>query len=370
MSSKIYPTCLTRDYLSRWDLSNAVRESIQNFIDCGEDNYQLYRFGNTIEMESFVGTIDPKNLLLGVGSKTNDENSRGGFSEGLLLSLLIFARENVDMTFINGDKQWVPTFDWNEDYKCETLYIVEEDAEDPVDDSVKIVFELPSRVADEVELNTLQMQNDYAKFETDEGTILLDKEHQGRIYVGGLFVDNFRSEYGFDFPPQCFALDRDRKSLDPWSVKWQVRQLISQMSESEEIDEDVSDRLVTSMSKGDEAFGVLDDYKVGENKSLITSAEKLYKENYDGKILTSDYDEAEKLKEAGNKNVAYCNNKSFVKLVQKSDSHKVVFGARKEKEEVSVEDLLDNFEEKWQIDMDTEMYEAWRELSEKIKSQI
>ena len=369
--SKTYPTCLTRDYLFRWNLPNSVRESIQNFLDCGEGNYQLYRFGNTIEMESFVGTIDPKNLLLGVGSKTNDENSRGGFSEGLLLSLLIFARENVDMTFINGDKQWVPTFDWNEDYKCETLYIVEEDAEDPVEDGVKIILNLPSRVADEVELNTLQMQDDYAKFETDEGTILLDKEHQGRIYVGGLFVDNFQSEYGFDFPPQCFALDRDRKSLKPWDVKWQVRHLINQMSSDGEIDEDVSDRLVTSMSKGDEAFTALDEYQVSKNKSLITSAEKLYKENYDGdKILTSNYDEAEKLKEAGNKNVVYCNNESFVKLVQKTDSHKVVFGARKEKEEVSVEDLLDNFEKEWQIDMDTDMYEAWRELSEKIKSQI
>ena len=104
--------------------------------------------------------------------------------------------------------------------------------------------------------------------------------------------------------------------------------------------------------------------------TLINSAEKLYKENYDGKILTSDYDEAEKLKEAGNKNVVYNTNESFVTLVQKSDSHQVVFGARKEVEEVSVEDLLDNFEEEWQSEMDTDFYEAWRALSEKIKNQI
>lgn len=366
--SKVYPTCLTRNYVSRWEVADSIREFWQNSLDCGE--YDINRYGNEIVINSYGGTIDAQNLLLGVGSKTNDETKRGGFSEGLLLALLIVAREGVDIKFINGDKQWIPTFDWNEDYKCETLYIVEEDAEEEFPDGVSITLQLPSNIADKVEQNTLHLQGDYDKFETDEGTILLGSQHAGKIYVGGLFVDNFRSDYGFDFKPEDFALDRDRKSLNPWDVKWKVRHLISKMNDVEDLTEELSDRIVESISKNDEAFSVLDDYEVGKNEKLVTSAEKLYKEKYDGKILTSDYDEAEKLKEAGNKNVAYCNNSSFVKLVQKSESHQVVFGARKEIIEVSTEELLDNFEAAWQNMMDVDMYEAWRELSDEIKSRI
>lgn len=366
--SKAYPTCLTRNYVSRWKVEDAIREKIQNCLDCGE--YDITRYGNEIVINSYGGTIDAKNLLLGVGSKTDDESKRGGFSEGLLLALLIIAREGIDIQFINGDKQWIPIFDWNEDYKCDTLYIVEEDAEEEFPDGVSITLQLPSNIADKVEQNTLHMQGDYEKFETDEGTILLESQHAGKIYVGGLFVSNFKSSYGFDFPPECFALDRDRKSLDPWSIKWQVRQLVNQMNDNEDLTEELSDRIVDSLSSGDEALSVIDDYSATRNEKLVNSAEKLYKEKYDGKILTSDYDEAEKLKEAGNKNVAYCNNSSFVKLVQKSESHQVVFGARKEIVEVSTEELLDNFESAWQNMMDVDMYEAWRELSDEIKSRM
>lgn len=367
--SRVYPTCLTKDYLSRWSVPNAARELVQNKLDLGEGNYSFSRYGGEIEMESYSGTIDPKNLLLGVGSKSSNETSRGGFSEGLLLSLLILAREDVSITFINGYKQWVPTFDWNEDYGCETLYIVEEDAEEPFEGGVKITLELDESVAEEIELNTLQMQQYYKHHYTDQGTILLEPKHRGRIYVGGLFVDNFNSEYGFDFPPEHFELDRDRKSLKPFDIQWQIRMLIDEML-NQEVEEDLSDRLVSSMERGDKSVQYVEESRIDRNESFVKSAEKLYKEKYDGKILTSDYDEAEKLKEAGNKNVAYCNNSSFVKLVQKSESHQVVFGARKEVIEVTTEDLLDNFESAWQNMMDVDMYEAWRELSDEIKSRM
>lgn len=110
------------------------------------------------------------------------------------------------------------------------------------------------------------------------------------------------------------------------------------------------------------------EYSTSRNETFKNSAEKLYKEKYDGKIVTSSYEEADKLKDAGNKNVVFVNNAGFVKLVEQTKSHQVVFGARKEPTTFSIEDLLDNFENKWESSMDTEMYEEWRNLSDEIKS--
>ena len=366
---KTYPTCLTRDYLSSWSLEDGIREICQNCKDI--DDNEVYRSGNDLIFNSYGGVIDSKNLLLGVGTKTHDDTKRGGFSEGLLLSLLIIAREGVELKFINGDCLWTPIFEFNQDYQCETLSILEESLDEGEHfNGVSITLSLDGKTADKVTDNTLFLQENYNHHQTSEGTILLEDQHKGRIYVGGLFVDVFDSEYGFDFPPECFELDRDRKSLKPFDIKWATKGLIEEMSRGE-VDEELSDRLVSSMQSGDSSMEFIHhNFNTDNNESFKKSAEKLYNEKYDGMILTSDYEEAEKLKEDGNKNVAYVTNKSFVSLVKKSDSHQVVFGARKEKEVITVENLLDTFEEDWQSRMDTDMYEAWRELSDTIKERV
>lgn len=366
--SKVYPTCLTRNYVSRWEVPDSIREFIQNALDCGE--YDINRYGNEIVINSYRGTINAQNLLLGVGSKTNDSTKIGGFSEGLLLALLIVARENTEIKFINGDKKWTPTFDWNEDYKCETLYIIEEDSDEELPEGVSIALQLSQDVADKVEQNTLYMQDDYEKFETDEGTILLDPKHAGKIYVSGLFVDNFRSEYGFNFPPECFALDRDRKSLNPWDVKWQIRQLINQMNNECDLTEGLSDRIIDSIANNDEAFSAVDEYEAGKNEKLVSSAEKLYNSNYSGKLVVSDYDEAKKLEKAGNKNVEFVSNSKLVSLIQKTESHQTVVLGKVEPEHKDVDELLEDFEDKYGSEMSSEMFDDWEELRKRIQEEL
>src|SRR5262249_17182819 len=52
------------------------------------------------------------------------------------------------------------------------------------------------------------------------GTVLLDAEQKGRVYVGGIFVaTEEKLRYGYDLPPSRFALDRDRRSLDGWTLR-------------------------------------------------------------------------------------------------------------------------------------------------------
>lgn len=366
MHSKVLPTCLTRNYVSSWGVVEACRELIQNALDT--DDYEFERSYGEIVIKSYGGTIDTKNLLLGVGSKQNNATSRGGFSEGLLLALLILARENVGIKFINGDKQWTPTFDYNSDFNCETLFIVEEESDEDFD-GVCITLDLSYKDAEKVEENTLHMQSDYDKFETDEGTILLDEQHSGRIYVGGLFVTTFQSEYGFDFKPEDFKLDRDRRSLNPFDIQWQIRQLINMMDE-DEITDELSDRIVESIERQDRSMTYLDDNNLKSNEKFVKSAEKVYNEKYSGKLVVSDYEEARKLEKAGNDNVVYVNNSNLVTLIQKSESYQTVVIGKVEPEHKELEDLLEEFNDNFSSEMSDEMYEAWEELQERIKTEL
>lgn len=364
--SRLLSTCLTRDYISSWGVAEAVREVVQNALDT--ESYDFETSGDEIVIKSYGGTIDVKNLLPGVGSKRNSTSSRGGFSEGLLLALLILERDGVDFTFINGDKKWTPVFDFNDDYECETLFILEEDSEEDFD-GVCITLNLDHKTSQKVIDNTLSLQEDYEKFETEEGTILLSEEHAGKIYVGGLFVDRFISDYGFDFKPEDFKLDRDRRSLAPFDIQWQVRNLIGLMEE-DDLTEDLSDRIVGSIEKNDRSMYYLDETIICENSKLINSAEKVHKEKYDGKLVVSDYKEARDLEKAGNTNVEYVENTKLVSLIQKTESYKTLVTGKVEPTDKDLTAMIEDFENNYGGEMSDEMFEAWEELRNKLNEEI
>lgn len=365
--SRVLSTCLTRDYVSSWGVKEAVRELVQNALDT--ENYEFIVDFSDITIKSFGGTIDVKNLLLGAGSKRNDTNSRGGFSEGLLLALLILAREGVQITFINGDKQWFPVFDFNTEYGCETLFIVEEDSDEVVEDGVSIVIELDKVTTQNIIDNTLHLQDDYKKFETGDGVILLDSQHKGKIYVGGLFVDYFKSEYGFDFHPSDFKLDRDRRSLSPFDIQWKIRDLLGNMEETD-LTEELSDRIVESIANNDKAMDYLNTAEVGKKEKLINSVEKLYNSEYSGKLVVSDYDEARRLEKAGNKNVKLISNSNLVDLIHKTESYQTVVLGKIIPEEKDIKTLIIAFEDDYGSEMSDEMFEKWEELRNLLNEEI
>ncbi|AGH32132.1 hypothetical protein VPHG_00065 [Vibrio phage 11895-B1] len=362
--SRILPTSLTRGYISRWTVSDAVRELIQNALDIGDYNFETTTCSITIE--SFGGTIDIKNLLLGQGTKTNDSSKLGGFSEGLLLALLICARDNVDIEFINGDKTWKPIFDYNGDFGCECLYIEEDDADD-VHDGVKITLNLDSSTVSDIVDRTLHLQDEYEKHETAYGEILLNEEHSGKIFVGGLFISRFDSKYGFNFHPEDFPLDRDRKSLQPFDIKWRVKDMWAEVAV--DADEDTADDIVDSIVKRDDSFEHTYEHSL-QTESVIKSAEKLYNNKYSGKLVVSDWKEAKSLEKAGNINVELVNNQKLVSLIQKSESYKTVVLGKIEPKDESIPALLEEFEDKYYNDMSSDMLRDWEELKDKVLQEV
>jgi hypothetical protein len=59
---------------------------------------------------------------------------------------------------------------------------------------------------------------------TKAGTLLLNEEYKGRVYVRGLFVRTFEDlQCGYDL--QSVQLDRDRQMIDEWQLHWQLGEL-------------------------------------------------------------------------------------------------------------------------------------------------
>lgn len=359
---KKVPLSLSRNYVRNWTVQSAIRELIANALDQGDYDFDC-NYG--LSINSYGGTIPEETLLLGNGSKTDGDNNIGQFNEGYKIALLVLCREGVSVEIQNGLDKWTPSIEYSVLYNTECLHVTIEYGYYDEDDCVKIeLSDLDSGVIAEVEANTLVMQGDYEKHETPYGDILLGEEHKGRIFVGGLFVDNFKSDYGFDFPPSEFPLDRDRKSLKPFDIQWKTQYLWEHVSKEDS--EEVAEEIIKGITRKDDSFQYAD---VKATNSIKKAAETLYNEQYSGKLVVSSYDEYKEEKAAGN-DVELVNNDKLVRIIQQTDCYKTFSLGVNKVEKKSIEDLLDDFKDKWQDEMSSEMFYAYEDMVELINKQL
>lgn len=357
---------LSPDYVKDWTIPNAVREFIQNSLDQGSYSLDVTDTGLTIT--SYGETIEEKHLLLGSGTKSEDDSQRGGFCEGFKIAMLILAREGIECTMWNGDVLWKPTIKFNADFNMECLAIEVHEAEEYFD-GVAVSIELDSFTIDEIVSNTLQMQEDYKRVETSYGEVLLDDCNAGKIFVGGLFVQHFDVEHGYNFLPEDFKLDRDRRALSPFDIEWQCRKLWGEAAI--DADEELAEEIMDAVIKKDKSFNSFDNNSSNDvSENILNLAEKVYKENYDGKLVVSDWGEAEELRKAGNDNVKVVNNPVLVNFISKTDSYKTVVLGKKEVEEVDLEEMIEDFYNNHYHNMTSEMEDDWESLKQEILKSI
>ena len=358
---KKIPIALTRNYVCDWSVEDAARELIQNALDAGDYEIEIDK---GLHINSYNGTIPEQYLLLGEGGKSRGGATRGGFNEGMTLALLIFARESYNVQVKNGNKIWIPSLEYSDLYSQECLHITILDG-DPDGSGVEIYIEdLDAYITQNVKDNTLQMQEAYEKFDTNYGEILLEEKHGGRIYVGGLFICDYdKSKYGFNFNPEDFPLDRDRKSVSEFDIQWITRTMWEQMIYHEEAAEEVLDSIVTR----DPSIKYTD--VSGTSGKLKELTEELYNEKYSGKLIVADVDEYEDLKEAGNK-VELVTNEKLVNIIHQTEGYKTFKLSCNEVVKVTAVDLIYEFKEKWGDSMSTDMYYDFEDMEQKLNKFI
>ncbi|MCI5552879.1 MAG: hypothetical protein MR388_03485 [Tenericutes bacterium] len=217
---KKYELSLSRNYVSSWGVEEAIRELLQNAKDSdGEEKILIDSEEGLITIINKNTSIPSSTLLLGNTSKKDDLDKIGQFGEGYKLALLVLLREGKEVLIHNGDKLWIPNFEYSETFECEVLCINETN-----DSGKDLIFEISG--FDNHELHELQNQflgingKTYNAIETSYGQILTDPQFKGKIFVDGLPVyedDNF--DYGYNFKPCYVSLDRDRKSINIYELK-------------------------------------------------------------------------------------------------------------------------------------------------------
>lgn len=217
MFSKAYELSLSKQYVSHWSMVEGVRELLQNAID-SESPFEWGFKEGALYLYSKFSKLEPKTLLLGSSSKTDDAESIGSFGEGYKIAMLVLTRLGYDVTIYNGKTIWKPEFRFNTTYESDMLYIVSTKAK-VINEGVTFkVAGLSDFDIAQITDTCLHMQKEIGEIkQTQYGRVLMSKP--GRLYVGGLFICTTDLKYGYDIEPRHITLERDRQTVSHWNLR-------------------------------------------------------------------------------------------------------------------------------------------------------
>jgi len=224
---------LAKDYVSDWTYTDAIRELFQNALDqeVSTDNNKMFFDYNPDSQVLSIGNkssvLDTSTLLLGSSTKRDNADTIGQFGEGYKIATLVLTREGKSVTFYNyGNKEvWKPRFVKSRRYKTEilTFFVDKKHYWQNIPDN-NLTIEV-SNVSQEEYKNiiesNLHLQEIGDSFTTNKGRILLEKRYKSKVYVNGLYVCNYKDyHYGYDFKPSMLKIDRDRKLVNNFELRW------------------------------------------------------------------------------------------------------------------------------------------------------
>lgn len=219
-SAKTYDLPLSRDYVRRWGVTEAIRELLQNMLDSESPN-EFSIVGHQLSITSRFDTLPASTLVLGNTSKSDDPDSIGSFGEGFKLALLVLTRLGYPVTVLNGSVQWTPEFVHSEAFGTEVLQI----QESPLENNQGLTFVIDDLTHEDTTLVSemcLFMQGPMTDvIGTRYGSILPSRS--GKLYVGGLFVCETDLDYGYDVLPEHIKLERDRQTVDSWDLQYMTK---------------------------------------------------------------------------------------------------------------------------------------------------
>ena len=197
---------------------------MQNSVDANEMGY--YKEINydesteTLTITNRRAKLPISSLVLGGSSKRDMENQIGHEGEGYKLALVVLLRKGYDVTILNSDKEWLPSFEFSEKFNSKILTIHSRS----IEDTNKVSFIIKGITQDVY--NDLYnyfpcIDDDFGEIvDCETGSILLDERFKGKMFVEGLYIqtdDNF--EYGYNFNSDVVELDRDRKAINYYELR-------------------------------------------------------------------------------------------------------------------------------------------------------
>ena len=231
--NKKYELGLSLNYVSDWDYKDAIREFIQNGIDhattTNNNDFDIYykKETETLLLCNKTSILEKRSLLLGYSTKSNDNNLIGEFGEGYKVSLLVLTRLNKKVTIYNYGKNeiWTTRIVKSKRYEGEEVLNVYVKTEfDKIRSSeYSLVIAIENISIDEFEeikKRTLLLNDDIEGLRADGyGSILLNDNLRGNIYVNGLYITHIDNlKYGYDILPKHIKIGRDRDLINNYDI--------------------------------------------------------------------------------------------------------------------------------------------------------
>lgn len=356
---KTYPLTLTKNYVAKWGLVEAIRELIQNALDSPSPFiYSWIKEDEqwTLMLNSELAVLSPQTLLLGATNKGEDPNAIGSFGEGYKLALLVLCREGILVDMLNGDVLWRPAFRYNRNFDSELLHIDESFLQDKGNKGLTFyVRGLSDQDKEAIEASCIRMQSDIGAIkQTQYGDILM--EQKGRLYVGGLFICTTEMHYGYNIKPSYIVLERDRQTVDTWELGLLTAKMWFDLKEPTVIAKMMYDKVPD-----------VDGSSYNQPEYVKEACYALFKEKYPGSILADSPEDVKEALKKGFANKVYVGGGGFGYGVSSSSSYKGYVSSYASPPRPKPEEVLARFKSAWEESMTQECNKAFDKLVEQSK---
>jgi hypothetical protein len=205
-----------------------VRELIQNAADEAQERPE-----NEMTVEHLDGWLHIANkgadlgiqaLLIGGSDKAGKRGLRGQHGEGLDLALLCAARAGVEVRVSTKTEVWTPCVEYAKEYGARCLVVSTRKHTKPRD-GVKISMHIDKDAWESMRSKFLFLDPPREKIEADGGSLILDPDRKGMIYVKGIYVmTGHNTAFGFDL--SNVTLDRDRRVIGSFDLQWACSRIV------------------------------------------------------------------------------------------------------------------------------------------------
>lgn len=308
--SKIELT-LAPNYVPTWTLVDAIRELFQNALDQQKQNNENEASWNyddvtgVLTISNATSKLTAASLLLGQTTKADDKSTVGQFGEGYKIATLVLLREGKNVVFYNyGAREiWRPRFVKSRRFGTDILtFFIEKKAIWEKVPSADLVIAIDGISADEyydqIVPSNLHLRGDFEVIEeTEYGSII---NLPGKVFVNGLYVCDYEPyTYGYNFKPEHIRLDRDRKMVSDFDLRWMASKMWSGSNNIDKVLEMISEDKADVAFLRDVSYSkkwhnlAADKFKsvYGPEAIPVTSQEELDKvpTGYKGVVVNSNY---------------------------------------------------------------------------------
>lgn len=214
-------------YVPDWGVYEGVRELIQNALDAQQDGYpmDISHSGGTLRITNQGVRLLRSVWLMGQTSKTGGDY-RGHFGEGLKLGVLALVRAGRKVRIVNDDESWSTSIKSSEAFGEPVLTINTRSLSERAD-AFTVEAEISADEWQQYRARFLAIEPAAKAIATDYGSILLDFDKVGRLYVKGILVESKPAlTAGYDFVNA--STDRDRRMIFGWDFEYYTARIWSE----------------------------------------------------------------------------------------------------------------------------------------------